>query len=93
MVIANKPWNFDEALLILKDPSVDNFGEDDLWFTCFWLQIHGLPVFAMTRTIGIFSDNQVGTILESDCDDRGFSFGRFLRVRIRFDVRTPVRRG
>ena len=52
-VIANKLWNFDRALLVLKAmDSRDDPGHDEFYFTHFWLQIHPLPVFAMTKSIG-----------------------------------------
>ena len=47
----------------------------------------------MTRAIGTFLANQVGPTLEIETDERGHCFGRFIRIRIRFDIRNPLRRG
>lgn len=71
-----------------SDPMVDDFHLFNLW-----IQIHSLPIFAMTTTIGHLLGKQIGEVLEVESDSVGTCIGRFLRVRIRFDIGGPTEEG
>ena len=61
--------------------------------TSLWLQINSLPVYAMTKAMRQFLGNQTRYVLEVETDDQGKFISHFLRVRIRFDVRSPLKQG
>ena len=61
-------------------------------FIQIWLQIDSLPLFAMTRKIGMFIASQVGKVLEIDFDHSGHCLGRFISL-IHLDIFKPLKLG
>ena len=93
-VILSEPWHFDKALLLVKEVTDGvSLGEGDFCFTHMWVQIHSLPLFAMTKATGSFIGGQVGQVLEVEMDENGRCIGRFLWVRVRFDISKPLKWG
>lgn len=91
-VLANEPWHFEKALLVLKlIDDCESSGVDDFSFVDIWVQLHSLPFFAMTRSIGGLIGGQVGVVKEVDTYGTGRCIGKYLRVRIRLDIRRPLK--
>ncbi|KAA3479129.1 reverse transcriptase [Gossypium australe] len=92
-VLKGAPWIFNNHLLILHKLLK---GEDPLKvpliFTPLWVQIHDIPV-------GFFSEilaRQIGGFLEEfleyDSSDLGKGWRTFMRIRVKLDVRKPLKR-
>lgn len=87
------PWSFDNALLVLnivkpgEDPTSVSLTDID-----FWIQIHDLPVGYMSEVVGKQLGNFFGTFLEYDANNNSSIWREFMRLKIRMDVRKPLRR-
>ncbi|KAL5779625.1 hypothetical protein ACOSQ2_010362 [Xanthoceras sorbifolium] len=92
-ILAGGPWNFDNSLLVLEEPSgIGDIGSMSFSLIEFWIQIHNVPLVCMTREIGLFLGSQIGAVCEVDLGTTGDCAGKFLRLRIRIDVSKPLRR-
>lgn len=87
------PWSFDNALLVLnivkpgEDPTSVSLTDID-----FWIQIHDLPVGYMSEVVVKQLGNFFGTFLEYDTNNNSNIWREFMRLRIRMDVRKPLKR-
>ncbi|TXG47233.1 hypothetical protein EZV62_026527 [Acer yangbiense] len=92
-VISGGPWNFDAALIAMERPvgkgSIDSlrFNQAD-----FWIQIHQVPLLCMTTAIGRSLGGMIGEVLAVDGGDSGECVGKFMRVRVRVNITTPLKR-
>lgn len=92
-VLSNGPWTFDGALLVMnivkvgEDPVKVSLNEVD-----FWIQIHDLPICYMTEMMGKQLGNFFGTFLQYDAKNNSSIWREFMRLRIRVDVRKPLKR-
>lgn len=59
----------------------------------FWIQIHNVPLQYMTKSIGEAISTHLGDCIMIDSDEEGLCLGKFMRVRVKLDVRRPLRRG
>lgn len=86
-------WSFDNALLVLNTIGT---GEDPtkvpLVAVDFWIQIHNLPMELMSEAIGKQLGNFFGTFLQYDSNNNSSIWREFMRLRIRVDVRKPLKR-
>lgn len=92
-VVSNGPWTFDGALLVM---SAIKTGEDPtrvpLVEVDFWVQIHDLPVGYMSEVVGKQLGNFFGQFLQYDTKNNSSIWREFMRLRIRIDVRRPLKR-
>lgn len=92
-VINNGPWTFNSALLVMN---IVKAGEDPVKVALhevdFWIQIYDLPVGYMTKPVGKQLDNFFGSFLQYDAKNNLSIWRVFMRVRIRVDVRKPLKR-
>lgn len=58
-----------------------------------WIRVMKLPCGMMNRCTGKAIGDEVGTFLEMDMDENCTAVGRFLRIKIRLDIRKPLMRG
>ncbi|XP_074334031.1 uncharacterized protein LOC141671643 [Apium graveolens] len=92
-VLNNGPWTFDGALLVMnivkmrEDPVKVSLNEVD-----FWVQIHDLLVAYMTEMVGKQLRNFFGNFLHYDAKNNSSIWREFMRLRIRIDVRRPLKR-
>lgn len=88
-----RPWSFDNAMMSLGMVSA---GEDPLdvplWYLDIWVQIHDLPMSLMTEAIGRQLGNFFGEFLEYDVNNNSSIWRECMRVRVRLDVRKPLKR-
>ena len=93
-VLWASPWSFDKYLLILnkvgKGDSVPTISFDS---SPFWIQIHGLPMRMQTKEVAEKIAGPLGPIEKVDIGTRGFSVGKFLRIRVNIDISKPLCRG
>lgn len=87
------PWSFDNALLVLNGISP---GEDPtkvpLVDIDFWIQIYDLSVGYMSEAVGKQLGNFFGSFLEYDSNNNSSIWREFMRLKIRLDVRKPLKR-
>ncbi|GMY34303.1 hypothetical protein FCV25MIE_29545 [Fagus crenata] len=88
------PWLFDNYLLMLKEFDGSCPASQIQFSHCsFWVQLHGVPLFYMTKQTGERIGNTVGSVVEVDVPESGVSWGLSLRVRLYLDVTKPIPRG
>jgi hypothetical protein len=83
------PWNFRGNLVLIEE--YDGFTKPsaiELYFIDIWIQIHDLPIgFApMIKSLA----SKVGKFLFSEGISNDFE-GKFYRVRVKLDVRKPLK--
>lgn len=93
-VLAGGPWNFDDHIVLLKQWQ-EGMVESDVNFESFdvWIQLHGLPFEYIGQEVGRVIGSKIGELLEVDDRLEGGEQGRFIRVRVRLKVNTPLKRG
>ncbi|KAG8498081.1 hypothetical protein CXB51_007414 [Gossypium anomalum] len=92
-VLKNGPWNFNSHLLILFRLQQ---GEDPLsvplhWVE-FWILIHDLPFGFITDAVAHQLGNFIGEFIEYDSVAVQLGYKRIMRVRVKVDVRKPLKR-
>ncbi|XP_040950366.1 uncharacterized protein [Gossypium hirsutum] len=92
-VIKNGPWNFNSHLLILHRLQQ---GEDllsvQLHWVDFWILIHDLPLGFMADAVAHQLGNFIGEFIEYDFAAVQLGYKRIMRVRVKVDVRKPLKR-
>lgn len=89
-VIRRGPWTFNDWMCITQrwNPLLS---EDDLNFIPFWVQIKGIPLhFLIKRIIREIRIN-IGNYLETDFEGEGAVLGYYVRVKLRWNVESPLR--
>ena len=85
------PWSFDKYLLILhKLNEGEAMTKVKFDRTSFWVQIHGLPTMCQTKDAGLLIGGTLGTVEKLDVDDKGFSMGNHLRIRVSLGISLPL---
>ncbi|KAK3221424.1 hypothetical protein Dsin_008449 [Dipteronia sinensis] len=72
LVMAESPWTFDRALIVLVVPT-GMYAIENLRFTHsdYRVQIHHVPLLCMTKEIGHFLGGMIGSILDVKVRDEG----------------------
>lgn len=80
-VLSTQPWNVHGSVMLL-DRTHNSVSPVDMKMTLvpFWVQIHGLSVRAMNKTIGESLGALLGTVLDIFCDAEGNAIGKCTRV-------------
>ena len=87
-------WSFDKYLLVLH-----KFGKGDVVSTLsfdrtpFWTKLHGLPMRKQTKEVAEKIAGPIGMIEKVDVGSKGFSMGKYLRIRVTIDISKPLCRG
>lgn len=58
-----------------------------------WIQIHKVPSLSMTDAVAMAIEGKISTVLTVDKSASWECIGRFLCIRIRFNLREPLMRG
>lgn len=92
-VVKGGPWTFDSAMLALEPVAdYEDPAKVPLWHVNIWIQIHDLPMGYMTEAIGKALRNFFGEFLEYDTKNNTSIWRECMRLRIRLDVRKPLKR-
>ncbi|XP_058740824.1 uncharacterized protein LOC131623919 [Vicia villosa] len=92
-VLRNGPWSFDRNLLVLvrisgeEQPSALN-----MHFGVFWVRIYELPLILRTEAMAKKIGGIIGVFEEMD-QKEAHKNGRFLRVKVKMDLKQPLKRG
>lgn len=92
-VLETGPWLFDRFLLVLFDPGDGGFNEESFKISESWVQLHGVPSLFRTAKMGEVIGKQIGQVVRIDKDREGRCKDNFIRLRLKFDVTKPLRRG
>lgn len=79
------PWSFDNIMMVL---GAIGLGEDPTQ----WIQIYDLPMGLMMESVGKQLGNFFGEFLEYDTKNNSSIWREYMRVRVRIDVRKPLKR-
>ncbi|XP_042950189.1 uncharacterized protein LOC122282298 [Carya illinoinensis] len=93
-VLSGRPWFYDRSLLIILevDESV-SINALRFEFKPFWVQLHNLPLAAMTEDFGTQFASSVGHVIRVESDSEGLAWGRCMRVRVAVNLHKPLLRG
>ncbi|KAL5572448.1 hypothetical protein UlMin_022045 [Ulmus minor] len=92
-VFSGGPWYFHNKLLVLEEPTgVGDYSKLSFSNTPFWIQLHNIPVFCMSKTVGSIIGNMVSTVQEVECDQDGLCLGTFIRIHAIIDIFKPLKR-
>ena len=58
-----------------------------------WIRVSKLPLGMMNRMVGEAIGEEVGEFVEMEKEDDGSAVGRFMRIKVRIDIRKPLMRG
>ncbi|KAK6149692.1 hypothetical protein DH2020_017217 [Rehmannia glutinosa] len=92
-VLSNGPWTFDNLLLIIKRLFIgEQPSKAELFHVELWTQVYYLPFGFMTEKIGKSIGNFIGTYVDADQHSFSGVWQNYMRIRVAFDVRTPLKR-
>jgi hypothetical protein len=91
-VIKGGPWTFDNFTLIVERLKVGVPLHDiPLFHVNFWVQIYNILVGMMLEKVGKGLANYIGEFLEYDKNNNTSFYRQYMRVKVRVDVRKPLR--
>ena len=90
---ADKPWLFRDDLVLMVDGSNHGRRSEPLSLATMWVQLHNVSPMNMTEAIALAIGGLIGIVIKVDKDDGRDYIGRFLRVKISFDVRESLMQG
>ncbi|GMY17896.1 hypothetical protein FCV25MIE_13135 [Fagus crenata] len=84
-IMNGSPWLFDNSLLALKEFD-GSIPATQVQFThsWFWVQLHGIPLYYMTRETGEQVGGTIGMVKEVDVSENGVGWGNALRMWVSF---------
>lgn len=92
-VVRGGPWSFDNAILILAEiPMGEEPLRVPLWHINIWIQIFDLSSGFMTEGVGKQLRDFFGEFLEYDQKNNTSLWREYMRVRVKLDVRRPLKR-
>ncbi|KAM1376754.1 hypothetical protein PS1_038739 [Malus domestica] len=94
VVDSDQPWHFKNDLVMVADWTDSGLNRwAPLSSGVFWVQIHNVPVLSMTQAVAESIGGLLGTVKLVDKSGSRDCIGRFLQVKIKFNVREPLMRG
>ncbi|KAM1000945.1 hypothetical protein ACFX2I_007526 [Malus domestica] len=94
VVEADLPWMFKNDLVLVADRTEKGLNRwTPLFLGMFWVQLHNVPVLSMTQAVVETIGSLMGEVRSVDKTGSRDCIGRFLRVKIGFNVREPLMRG
>ena len=92
-LIEGAPWTFDSHLLLVHRLKL---GEVPYLIQLFnadiWVQVYGLPIGIMLTTINKQIENFIGSYMDYDANNDLGIWREYMRIRVRIDVRLPLKR-
>ncbi|WOH08563.1 hypothetical protein DCAR_0728006 [Daucus carota subsp. sativus] len=92
-VVKGGPWSFDNAMMVLETvPATKDPVKVPLWYVNIWIQLYDLLMNFMTEAVGKQLGNFFGEFFEYDVKNNTSIWREYMRLRIRLDVRKPLKR-
>lgn len=88
------PWTANHSLMVLvafdarKDLEAVEFTHVPIW-----IRVSKIPMGMMNREVAEIIGNEIGCFMDVDVEENGTAVGRFLRVKVKIDIRVPLMRG
>ncbi|KAL5764169.1 hypothetical protein ACOSP7_016517 [Xanthoceras sorbifolium] len=93
-VLVGGPWSFDGVLLVLEEPKgLGDFNKMKFQYVDFWIQFRNVPLFCMSKNIGLYLGKQVGMVKDIDFGASRDCMRKCFRFRVRVDISKPLKRG
>ncbi|GAU30401.1 hypothetical protein TSUD_364470 [Trifolium subterraneum] len=91
-VLKSGPWTFDNFTLIIDRLKIGVALQDiPLFHVNLWVQIHDVPIGIMLETVGKGLANYIGEFVEYDKNNNTSFWRKYMRVKVRVDVRSPLK--
>lgn len=91
-ILNGGPWTYDNHMLVLEKLKVGApLKEVQLFHLNLWVQVHNLPIGMMKEKVGMGLGNYIGEFLEYDVNNQSSFWREYMRLRVRFDVRKPLK--
>lgn len=90
---AGKPWLFMDDMVLVVDGVQHGHWANPLHLVMMWVQMHNIPPLNIMDVVARAIGGLLETVVKVDKDVRKDCIGRFLHVKITFDVREPLMRG
>ncbi|GAU51605.1 hypothetical protein TSUD_414370 [Trifolium subterraneum] len=91
-VLKGGPWTFDSITLIIDRLKIRvSLPDIPLFHVNFWVQIHDVPIGMMLETVGKGLANYIGEFVEYDKNNNTSFWRKYMRVKVRVDVRSPLK--
>ncbi|XP_039815069.1 uncharacterized protein LOC120677956 [Panicum virgatum] len=88
------PWMFGKDLVMVIDYDETKTKEEmDFSFIPIWVRVLKLPLGMMKKATGEAIGEEIGTFMTMDLDEDDTAVGRYLRIKVRLDIRKPLMRG
>ncbi|XP_073360407.1 uncharacterized protein [Aegilops tauschii subsp. strangulata] len=88
------PWWFDKELLVMEEFDPDKTVEEyEFNIIPMWIRDFGLPLGSMNRDTGELIGKDFHDLVEVDVGHDGKAAGKFLRIKVKLDIKLPLMRG
>jgi hypothetical protein len=88
------PWMFERELLVIEDfVPTKTLEEYEFAYVPVWVHVHKLPLGMMNKETGELIGEQIGEFMEVAGVEDGMAVGRYLRIKVRKCIHTPLMRG
>jgi hypothetical protein len=88
------PWMISKELLVVVDfDGSKSLDEVDFSSIPIWVRIGRLLMGLMNKAVAETLGDEIRSFMEVDCENDDLAAGRFLRVKVRLDIRQPLRQG
>jgi hypothetical protein len=85
------PWMFSKDLVVMMDLDESKAIEEmEFVYIPIWVRVLKLPFCMMKRATGEAIGAEIGTFMTMNLDDDGTALGRYLRIKVRLDIRKPL---
>lgn len=88
------PWAISKELLVVADfDGSKSIDEVEFSTIPIWIRVDRLPMGMMNEAVAKVIGDEVGKFMEMEAGGDGMATGRILRLKVRLDIRKPLRRG
>ncbi|CAN6181980.1 unnamed protein product [Urochloa humidicola] len=88
------PWMSGKDLVVMVDYDAAKTLEEMVFAHIpIWVRVFKLPFGLMHKATGKAIGGELGEFMEMDNEEDGTAVGRFLRIKVRLDIRKPLMRG
>ncbi|CAO2148944.1 unnamed protein product [Urochloa humidicola] len=88
------PWMFGKDLVLMVDyDETKTIEELEFAYIPIWVRATKMPFGLMNKATGEAIGGELGEFMEMDKEEDDTAVGRFLRIKVRLDIRKPLMRG
>jgi hypothetical protein len=92
--LEDDPWMFGKELVVMVEYDGEKTLEEmEFAFIPIWVRISKIPFGMMNKATGEAIGKEMGDFLSMDKDEDNTAVGRYLRIKVRIDIRKPLMRG